>query len=767
MKRSFLVHAVLIMIAVLAFIFGCEKTFIGLPAQNKSPEVWLSSGPVEGTTTGYQVHFYWGGWDPDGEVISYEFVVVDGFPFGFHHEDTTGLDKWTTTALHDSIFRVTADDTAGITDTLWNGNHFTRYDKAHTFFIRAIDLEGKRSDPVYRSFTAWTLAPFVQITMPRQPPDPDATVSLGKVIKWEWRGTDPIDSPDNTQDPESIRYIYHQLITPSGNDSSEFDIILDLNDNPWRYEEDWSPWIYYRAPGDSGRSTWLGDDEILALSKSHIFAVQAKDEAGAVTAIFTRGVNVRQFIVSVTASPLLTITEAFLGGFQFTGDNPKREKRDLPPGVELNFRFRGDASLYGGEIVCFQYGWDVADLSNPSDWDSDCSPFNLGCTAIWYSGVHTLYVRCVDNSGSETLGQIEISVVPFTMDRNLLWVDDFMSDNSYVQTDYATPREDEHDAFWLGHCNRTIGFDPTRDVYDAVYGQNNSAPPKISLIGRYKNIIWTFNNDYGTSCFDDVVRFTPETKISQSAIPINFLAIFLAKGGHLLTEGRSDKGGGLAMILPPMSDTARGFPLNIKCEILGNSDGCEGDTSSVNSYAYKDYCVTMLDEIDASHFRTDSDMPMRRIRNYDCMYPGAVKSTDAWHDSIPGMPSTLDIWSEILVAGRYFAPNEPSPRPGGYSQVEVYDPYYWMNRTGNRVASQRCFHPMYRMKAKNSTSCLNNQTVALWVTKYATIVPDVASGVSVAAPSAHFGFELWFFNRAQVRTILNTIFQKWQILATP
>jgi len=539
MKRSFLEYAVLLMIAVFAFIFGCEKTFIGLPERNTSPEVWLSSGPVEGTTTGYQVHFYWGGWDPDGEVNSYEFTVVDGFPFGFNHEDTTGLDKWTRTSLHDSIFRVTADDTAAADSVYLNGGWYTRYDKAHIFFIRAIDLEGRRSDPVYRSFTAWTLAPYIEITMPRPPSDRNATVSLGKVIRFEWRGVDPIDSPDNTQDPDSIRYIFHRVDSPGYGYKPDYDIVQNLNDEPWRYEEDWSPWISYRAPGDSGRATMLGDDEILELRRSHIFAVQAKDEAGAVTAIFTRGVNIRQFIVSVTASPLLTITEPSLGGFQFTGGNPKREKRDIPPGLQLNFRWRGDASAYGGEIVCYQYGWDVADLNNPSDWASDCSPFNLGCSAIWYSGVHTLYVRCVDNSGSETLGQIELSIVPFTMDRNLLWVDDFRSTNDFAQQDFMFPREDEHDLFWLGHCRRTIGFDETRDVYDAVYGGYNSAPPKISLIGRYKNIVWTFNSDLTTSCYDDVIRFTPETMISQSAVPINFLAIFLAKGGHLLTEGMS------------------------------------------------------------------------------------------------------------------------------------------------------------------------------------------------------------------------------------
>ena len=158
----------------------------------------------------------------------------------------------------------------------------------------------------------------------------------------------------------------------------------------------------------------------------------------------------------------------------------------------------------------------------------------------------------------------------------------------------------------------------------------------------------------------------------------------------------SEKAGGLAVILPAVQ--ARGVSRSTSnARSLGNSDGCEGDTSSVNSYPYKDYCITMLDKIDGT-FRTDADMPMRRIRNYDCMYPGAVKSTDAWHDSVPGMPSTLNLWSEILVAGRYYAPNEPSPQPGGFTPVEVYDPAYWMSR--NSVASQGCFHPMYRMKCE-------------------------------------------------------------------
>ena len=758
MKRSIVMYAALAVVAAFAVFFGCDKSFIGPAAQNKAPEVWLSSGPVEGDTTGYQVHFYWGGWDPDGEVKNFEFVVADGNPIGFKQEDTTGLDKWTTTSLHDSVYRVTANDT--FRQVVISGNHYTRYDKTHTFFLRAVDLEGKRSEPVYRSFTAWTLAPFAQITLPHAPVPADKVGQLGKVIKFEWKGTDPIDSPDNTQDPDSVRYMYHRVDSPGFGYKPSFDIVADLNRNPLRYEGNWSPWIWYRAPGDSGRSTVLGDDEILEMRRSYIFAVQAKDEAGAITSIFDRKLNVRQFIVSEVATPFLTITEPYLGGFQFTGTNLRPEKRELPPGVELKFRWHADASWYGGEIVCYQYGWDVADLNDPNDWASDCSPFNLGCTQTWYSGVHTLFVQVRDNSGAVTLGQIEIDIIPFTMDRNLLWVDDYASSN-FQQVDYAQPREYDHDTLWTHQCARAIGFDPARDVYDAYYSYN-ATPPKISLIGRYKNIIWSYGSSYDNGCMDDVIRFTPESMIgSGSQITVNYLSLFLAKGGHLLTEGSSERTGGLAACLLP---TAQRFPMNLKCEITGNRDGCEGDTSGVRSFPYKDYCVTMLDKIIGT-FRGDSDLPMRLARNYDCMYPGMLNSHDAWNDSVPGMPDTLNLWSTVIVPGHFFAPLQPDPYPGGFTLAEVYDPHYWMVR--NVAKSQGCFHPLWLMRAKNTTSALNRQAVGLWVTKYANVKPDPISGVAVAAPSIHLGFELWYFDRTQGRAIITAMFRKWQILATP
>jgi hypothetical protein len=737
-------------VAFMIALFGCsENALIGNRSLNQRPEIWLSSGPVEGDTTGYQVHFYWGGWDPDGEIHHFEFVIVDGNPYGFNREDTTGTDSWQRTACYDSVFRVSANERSRFI-YVNNKPRFTRYSKTHTFFIRAVDKEGMRSLPAYRSFTAWTLAPYVQIDRPVA--RGVTTQTLSRIITFGWTGKDPIDSPDNIRDPDSVRFMYSLVVDTTGAYKPEFDIVADLNAHPLRYENKWSPWIWYRAPGDSGRVTILGDDELLEMNRSHIFAVQAKDEAGAVTGIFDRATNVRQFIVTEQAGPILKVAEPFLGGFSFLGVRLTSEKRDLPPGVPLKFTWRADASLYGGEVVCYQWGWDVADLNNESDWDSDCSPFNVGTMKTWYSGVHTLFVRVVDNAGTETLGQIEINVVPFLMDRNLLWVDDFPSAD-FDQRDWATPTESQHDNFWLGLCSRAIGFDPRRDVYDAL-NDHNSAPPEISLISRYKNIVWTYASDTRVGAWDDIVLFTPETLIGQNTtILVNYLALFLAKGGHLLTEGKSDQSGGLASCLLVQNRT---FPINLKCEITGVTTGCEGDTSGVNSMAYKDYCVTVLDKV-VANFRTDVDMPPRS-QAADGMTYAYRDDSDPITASTPGLPDSLGLWEEVIRPERFF-----DPRKRGFLYVELYDPEYWM--TLKVIKSQRCFHPMYRMHAKSTISPVDEAPIALWITKYADVDPD-EGGPGVAAPSVQLGFELWFFDRSAVNALIDVIFEKWAILGT-
>jgi hypothetical protein len=141
------------------------------------------------------------------------------------------------------------------------------------------------------------------------------------------------------------------------------------------------------------------------------------------------------------------------------------------------------------------------------------------------------------------------------------------------------------------------------------------------------------------------------------------------------------------------------------------------------------------------------------------------KTHDAVTETFPGysdFPDTLLLWSSVTATGKYFDFTRPAPYPGGFTYVEIYDPAYWMTR--DFLKSQSCFHPIYRMRTKSTASSLDKQVFALWLTKYQNVTPDVQSGVAVAAPSFHFGTELWYFNRAQVAKIMRTIFGRWQIL---
>jgi hypothetical protein len=68
------------------------------------------------------------------------------------------------------------------------------------------------------------------------------------------------------------------------------------------------------------------------------------------------------------------------------------------------------------------------------------------------------------------------------------------------------------------------------------------------------------------------------------------------------------------------------------------------------------------------------------------------------------------------------------------------------------------------MRAKSEYSALNDAAVALWVTKYEHVVPEVSAGTGVAAASFHFGFPLWFFRRSAVDSIVTVVFDEWGIL---
>lgn len=218
--------------------------------------------------------------------------------------------------------------------------------------------------------------------------------------------------------PIYVRYLYCQVTDPDGVYDPDFDIIRDLNENPWRYEDRWSAWIPYTAPDNSGRYTVVPDgakgitgdnDRLLEPGRVYIFAVQARSYGRNITRTFELNENVRLFITYDEPSPYLTLTNPYLGSYVYVQTSKSPSVIDLPPGVPISFSWKADASHYGGEIVCYRYGWDVEDITDPDDWAVECS---IDCRAVpettFYDGPHILYIEAFDDDNRSILVMLQV-----------------------------------------------------------------------------------------------------------------------------------------------------------------------------------------------------------------------------------------------------------------------------------------------------------------------------------------------------------------------
>ena len=722
----------------LAFSACTSGTFTGPEKMNEPPEIWLTSGPVEGDTLFYKIHFYWSGWDPDGEVAWYELVIADGDPFGFDPDDTTGVDSWSRTERHDSVIAFSADSNPS---PYKDSEFFTRYDKTHTLFIRSVDLEGKRSEVVTRSFTAWTLAPFVEITHPA-----GNNRYYSTIITFRWEGYDPVVDPGaETYPPDSIRFLSLEISSSTG--------IADLNSDPERFEDSWSPWMGYRAPGDSGISTVIGDDEILEYGPQYLFAVQAKDEANAVTAVFREGDNARTYRVSSIVGPNLTVADKYIGVFKFLGMEMSPMIMELPPGVDLNFHWYADASAYGGEISSYRYGWDIQQMDDSAQWSVEPSPYHISAPSkTWHSGIHTFFVETCDNGSKTTLARIQVEIIPFQMDRNLLCVDDWKALDNPTST-LMLPDEQSHDRYWSELCSRAEGFEPARDTYDC--SEHNNIPPDMGVIGRYRNVIWIYGNSISGS-LAQVVMYVPEYMIDlYTKIPVNHLKIFLARGGHLWTEGRADHvAGGLSVMFYNDPDVlSPSFPASFKYDMAPPS--VPDDTSGADCMGYRDYCISFVDKVIGA-FKISPDIPPRMLERdaLRCIFIDGEEATDP---ASAGLPRLIELSEHVTQPGMFF-----DPMIRGFYYVEAYDPEYWLEIKS--TSSLPCFHPIYRMRSRSTLSALDNVVVAVWIDKFKDIPAEGLPGGVIPARSIHFGLPLWFFDHAAVDSIADVVFQEWGIL---
>ncbi|UCG52269.1 MAG: hypothetical protein JSW58_01560 [Candidatus Latescibacterota bacterium] len=754
-----------------ASIFGCTSDKLEGPGkENQAPTVWLSAAPPEGTVSGYTLHLYWGGWDPDGEIAYYEYAITDNEGGVFDPADTTGSDKWFPVFRNESIFTFTADQLADSAGTDFTRMNPLDYIRSHSFFIRAVDDEGLATKiPAYRSFTSRTLSPIVDVLVPTSSGLNPAQVP--PITTFRWVGRDYVGTLRETQEPDSVRWI---IVSTELFDKSWNATIRYVRENPDAPQ--WSDWHYYRATGDTGKF-WTSP----ALEYGpYVFAVQVKDEAGAVNPVFDEHRNVRRVMVSKrTSGPLLTVYNKFIGTMVTTSPNTPLTIIDLPAKVPMSFRWEADASNYGGVVSGYRYGWDIQDLNEDDQWDIDWTPFVTENNSAqspprtYEFDSHTFHIEVVDNSGFTSRTGVRVNVVPFTMTKNVLLIDDWEERSpGFDRTNGGLPSDTEHDEFWADMLADVDEFDPSVDMIEV----QDDLP--INALADYRTLIWVATAAYNSttgSLINEIIQFVdPDVPAGGGKTNPNIVSLFMSAGGHVLLCGEQVMTASINRISFLPNNAA--FPLIFRYELTSDQDG-EYEDSDIGergvgeeSFPYQDCCLNVLD---IAYIR--SITAVRRTLVQSCavnMVRSHSQKNDGLRYTIPmddkyDFPQ-LELRDKVGGPGRWYDENVSG------LNCDIYNPLYFAdvekgleltgvcNDVAELIPARECFKPMYGNGCLNPSSLIYGAPVAFWTLTYEDRVPDAGG---VAARSAVWGFHPVFFKPEQVKPALDIIlFDEWQLL---
>ncbi len=562
-----------LLLAAAIHLGGCspDSELGGLPIPNVLPDTRITGEPPNVVDAGFQVRFYWTGHDPDGKIKGYQWKLSTNQLDGISVQDTltvdpaTGdtLNPWHFTTRTDSLFIVTAEISNYPGDSELDATNRRSY-QVHTIFVRAVDEEGGVDPtPDYLSFTATTLLPSIKVDRPtnllsasggKAPP----TVTIG------YQGTDP-DFELNA--PVQIRYLWKPAIGPDGRlvtlYPSDDRILLNMVSFA---DTAWSPWVPYGAQPDKRLITFPNQAAELMDSTGdlkpavYLFAIQARDTAGAVTIERTKARTVLLVQIQRSMTPFLSVTEANLGRESTTGTYTVR-KADIAQGQIMQFAWTATAEDYGGLVTAYRYGWDLADPEDENDPGWAVMPGNTlrhrqTDRVSFDSGSHTLIIQAWDNSGQLTRMTYVLTVVPVpppSAQRDLLLIDDVpdRKTNAWPNEGGQPMDPDQYrDEFWLGVLSPDRGglqnFNPNEDVLD-TYDED----PTYRTIVNYKSVLWTTRDAGGTFIWD---QFKPQ-RTGARYIWLNAYQeavgnLFLVGGGALSGFIENDPPVGSAWMLP-------------------------------------------------------------------------------------------------------------------------------------------------------------------------------------------------------------------------
>lgn len=460
-----------LLLCPLLFVFGCEEDG-GRPLDDRPPETTVEASDLD--TPGRTVTFRWEGSD-DGDVVGFEWRLSANGEDGVVDVPDTLLVPWNETESSEETLSLDADIPGPPP-----GSDEDLFFQTYTLFVRAIDDRGQRDPtPAHVSVTATTVAPTVRIRE-RIVRTTCSELSTGYGFSWE------VEDPDAQPGEElEVRWLLVPLGGPDDACLTDAQYAA-LSPGPIQADDArWSDWVTYVEPGgEGGRHGEASLPE--PTGSNYLFAVQARDAAGAVTPMFEWFENVMHFRTAPDRYPLLSVYGPEIGRTLAVGPAGMRWRRPVPEGFELDFEASADVPFEVEAPFEYRWGVDVVDPQNDADpgwrsaWSSDAPRVEgLGLEI----GPRNVTVSTRDRYGQVStvaIGFDVLAVPDRTAQLPVLVVDEW---NLVDRPDVEATQDDLVES-WLASVP---GFDASRDVIDLT-----AEPDRLSMqtmIG-YRSVVW-------------------------------------------------------------------------------------------------------------------------------------------------------------------------------------------------------------------------------------------------------------------------------------
>jgi hypothetical protein len=521
---------------------GCTRRSVLSEPPNVAPRVTLTSTPAPGGQIGnYSYELSWAGYDTDGFIDRYRFVVD---PPRIPDADTA----WVTTRENRRTFTFTADSLDSH-DPLF-GRRF------HTVVVEAVDDRGGISLPASVSFNSKTIAPTVLFRTPA--PSKFLTAQLAPSTRVVWEGKDA-DGPTS----KLPAYYRWKIFGPSST-PTPLDILLNPDTLSSLYAPSFADW-----DSVEGTATGVSVHDLLP-GTAYVMAVVAVDVAGAYSVPFSFDNSLIRFNVSpaFAVGPKLRIASTFFdytfpagGFFSLPRDYVRTQE---PASLPFTLEWSGAPSP-GAFVTGYRWAIDISrlddetprldentDLAHWSRWGLELQ-VRFGGELFPPGSTRRFYLEAEDNTGNVSLGVVEFTAVAASFERDLLVVDDtrLLRDTKLSTGCVAAPRgawptAAELDTFLFAtggvpwKCYPT-GTRSTPGIlkgyaYDSLSTYGISAPTlTLGKLLHYRTILWMVNGGFQLS--SDANMLYPMLRTLSFAGTTNPMLVWLALGGRLWVMG--------------------------------------------------------------------------------------------------------------------------------------------------------------------------------------------------------------------------------------